>query len=139
MDAKIALRTLIQLRIRTPCAARQCYPQSGDKISSQAEAQGPKHHAIQEADQHEDVTGMPEVNPTAVIADCIEKSKATTDEELITDYITEALGVLQIDNTEEDAFHMLGSAIADAVADDEAHTACLLDVWSELEEQRKLA
>ena len=36
---------------------------------------------------------MPEVNPTVVIADCIEKSKATTDEELITDYITEALGV----------------------------------------------
>ena len=66
---------------------------------------------------------MPDVNPTVVIADCIEKSKATTDEELITDYITEALGVLQIDNTEEDAFYMLGSAIADAVADDEAHTA----------------
>ena len=82
---------------------------------------------------------MPEVNPTAVIADCIEKSKATTDEEVITDYITEALGVLQIDNTEEDAFHMLGSAIADAVADDEAHTAGLLEVWQELEEQRKLA
>ena len=58
---------------------------------------------------------------------------------MITDYITEAFGVLQIENTEEDALHMLGSAIADAVADDEAHTACLLDVWSELEEQRKLA
>ena len=32
---------------------------------------------------------------------------------------------------------MLGSAIADAVTDDEAHTAGLLEVWSELEEQRK--
>jgi hypothetical protein len=94
------------------------------------------HHA---ADQHEDITGMAEMNPTTVIADCIEKSKATADQELIADYITEALGVLQIDNTEEDAFHMLGSAIVDAVADEEAHTAGLLEVWSELEEQRKLA
>jgi hypothetical protein len=54
---------------------------------------------------------MPEPNPMAVIADCIEKSKATTDQELIGDYIAEALGVLQIDNTEEDAFNMVGSAI----------------------------
>ena len=82
---------------------------------------------------------MPEPNPMAVIADCIEKSKATTDQELVSDYIAEALGVLQIDNTEEDAFAMLGSAIADAVADDETHTAPLFEVWSELEEQRKLA
>jgi hypothetical protein len=73
---------------------------------------------------------MPEVNPTAVFADCIEKSKATADQELIVDYITEALGILQIDNTREDAFHMLGSAVADAVADDEAHTAGLLEMWS---------
>jgi hypothetical protein len=82
---------------------------------------------------------MPEINPTAVIAECIEKSKATSDEELIGDYITEALGVLQIDNTEEDAFHMLGSAVVDAVADDEAHTAALFEVWTELEEQWKLS
>jgi hypothetical protein len=41
---------------------------------------------------------MPEVNPTAVIADCIEKSKPTFDQESIADYITEALGILQIDN-----------------------------------------
>ena len=46
--------------------------------------------------------------------------------------------MLQIDNTEEDAFHMLGSAIADAAADDQTHTTGLLEVWSELEEQRKL-
>ena len=82
---------------------------------------------------------MPELNPTAVIAECIEKSKATADQELIADYVAVALGILQIDNSEEDAFHMLGSAIAEAVADDEAHTAGLLEVWSELEEQRKLA
>jgi len=81
---------------------------------------------------------MPDANPTTVIADCIEKSKATDDQDLIADYISEALGLLQIDNTEEDAFHMLGSAIADAVADDEAHSAGLLEVWSEIDEQRKL-
>jgi hypothetical protein len=81
---------------------------------------------------------MPEANPTAVIAECIEKSTATDDQDVIADFITEALGVLQFDNTEEDPFHMLGSAIADAVADDEAHTAGLLEVWSELAEQRKL-
>ena len=82
---------------------------------------------------------MFEPNPMVVIAGCIEKSKATTDQELIEDYISEALWVLQIDNTEEDAFNMLGSAIADAVADDEAHTASLFEVWTELEEQRKLS
>jgi hypothetical protein len=82
---------------------------------------------------------MSEPNPMAVIAGCIEKSKATTDQELIEDYIAEALGVLQVDNTEEDAFNMLGSAIADAVADDDANTASLFEVWTELEEQRKLS
>jgi hypothetical protein len=81
---------------------------------------------------------MPEVNPTAVIADCIEKSKATADPELIGDYLAEALGMLQMDNSEEDAFRLLGSAIADAAADDATNTAALLEVWSELEEQRKL-
>jgi hypothetical protein len=81
---------------------------------------------------------MPEVNPTAVIAECIEKSKATDDQDLVADFVTEALGLLQIDNSEEDAFAMLGNAIIDAVADDEAHTAALLEVWSELDEQRKL-
>ena len=82
---------------------------------------------------------MPEANPTAVIAECIEKSKATDDQDLVADFIAEALGILQIDNSEEDAFAMLGSAIVDAVADDEAHAGALLEVWSELEEQRKLA
>jgi hypothetical protein len=82
---------------------------------------------------------MADPNPMAVIADCIEKSKATTDPELIGDYIAEALGDLQIDNTEDDAFNMLGSAIINAVADDPAHTTALFEVWSELEEQRKLS
>jgi hypothetical protein len=50
----------------------------------------------------------------------------------------QTIAVQQLDNTEEDAFHVFGSAIADAVADDEAHTTALLEVWSELEEQRKL-
>ena len=82
---------------------------------------------------------MSEPNSMAVIAGCIEKCKATTDQELIEDYIAEALGVLQIDNSEDDAFNMLGSAIVDAAADDEAHTASLLEVWTEFEEQRKLS
>jgi hypothetical protein len=82
---------------------------------------------------------MADPNPMAVIDDCIEKSKATTDQELIGDYIAEALGDLQIDNTEEDAFDMLGSAIIDAAADDPSHTTALFEVWSELEEQRKLS
>jgi hypothetical protein len=81
---------------------------------------------------------MAQPNPTTVIAECIEKSKATTDQELIGDYIAEALGVLQTNNIEEDAFSMLGSAIVDAVADDPAHTEALFEVWSELEELRKL-
>jgi hypothetical protein len=82
---------------------------------------------------------MAEPNPTMVIADCIEKSKATTDQELIGEYIAETLGVLQTDNTEEDTFNMLGSAIVDAVADDPVRTEALFEVWSELEEQRKLS
>ena len=81
---------------------------------------------------------MAEPNPTTVIADCIQKSKASADPELISDYIAEALGILQIDSTEDDAFNMLGSAIMDSVADDPTHTEALLEVWSELEEQRKL-
>ena len=51
------------------------------------------------------------------------KGQGHHNQELISDYIAEALGVLQIDNTEDDAFHMLGSAIVDAVAADEEHSA----------------
>jgi hypothetical protein len=82
---------------------------------------------------------MPNPNLMAVIAECIEKSKATDNQELIGEYIAEALGTLQIDETEEDAFSLLGSAIIDAAADDPAHTEGLLEVWTELEEQRKLS
>jgi hypothetical protein len=73
-----------------------------------------------------------------VITDCIEKSKATADPELVADYVTEALGLLQIEETEDDAFAMLGSAIGEAAAGDPVRTAALLEVWSDLEEQRKL-
>jgi len=76
---------------------------------------------------------MADPNPMTVIADCIEKSKASTDPELISDYIAEALGVLQTESTEDDAFNMLGSAIIDAVADDPTHTEALLEVWSAAE------
>jgi hypothetical protein len=82
---------------------------------------------------------MPDSNPTAVIAECIEKSKATDDPELIGEYIAEALATLQIEESEEDAFNMLGSAIVNAEADDPAHTAALFEVWEELVEQRKLS
>ena len=34
---------------------------------------------------------------------------------------------------------VFGSAIVDAVADDPARTEALFEVWSELEEQRKLS
>jgi len=34
--------------------------------------------------------------------------------------------------------HVTSSAIIDAVADDPARTEALFEVWSELEEQRKL-
>lgn len=81
---------------------------------------------------------MLEPNPMEVIRDCIEKSKATADPELIGDYIAEVLAVLQIDNTEDDAFNMLGGAIAELVADDPGPTVALFEVWSELVEQRKL-
>src|SRR5262249_3806421 len=81
---------------------------------------------------------MAEPNPMTVIADCIEKSKASTDPELISDYIAEALGVWKTDRTEDDAFNTSGRAIIDAVADELTHTEALLEVWSELEEQRKL-
>jgi hypothetical protein len=39
----------------------------------------------------------------------------------------------------EARFDMLGSAIVDATADDEEHSASLFEVWTELEEQRKLS
>jgi hypothetical protein len=49
------------------------------------------------------------------------------------------LNAFKIDESEEDAFNMLGSAIVDAVGDDPAHTAALFELWEELVEQRKLS
>ena len=46
------------------------------------------------------------------IVECIEKAKATTDQELIGDYIAEALGALQIDNTQDDASTCWGAQLS---------------------------
>src|SRR5215216_370102 len=54
----------------------------------------------------------------ALIAECIEKCKGTTDREQIAHHISEALGLLQIENPEDDAFNMLGSAIIEAAQTD---------------------
>ena len=53
---------------------------------------------------------MPEPNPMAVIADCIEKAKATSDQELIGNYIAEALGAEVSEHTE---FAVLLARISD--------------------------
>jgi len=81
---------------------------------------------------------MPEINPIEVIAACIEKSTATTDRDQIAHYISEALGFLQVDEEpEEDAFQMLGGAIEDAAQEDPVRCAALLEVWTDLEQQRQ--
>jgi hypothetical protein len=77
------------------------------------------------------------MNPLEVIAECLEKAKATSDREKIAHILAETLGALQIDETEDDAFDMLGSAIAEAVGADKAGTVPLLEVWTALEEQRQ--
>ena len=80
---------------------------------------------------------MAELNPLEVINECIEKAKATTDREQIGHILAETLGTLQIDNTEDDAFHMLSTAIGDTVEKDKEHNAHLLEVWTQLENQRQ--
>jgi hypothetical protein len=81
---------------------------------------------------------MPEINPIAVIAECIEKCKATTDRDAIAHYISEALGFLQVDEEpENDAFALLGGAMADAAQEDPVRCATLLKVWNELQQQRQ--
>jgi hypothetical protein len=82
-------------------------------------------------------TVMPEINPLDVIAECIEKCKATTDREQIAHYVAEALGLLQIDNSEDDAFHMLGSAVTDRAQKDKEHGGVLFEVSTQLETQRQ--
>jgi len=78
---------------------------------------------------------MAEMNPLEVINQCIEKAKATTDREQIAHILAQTLGTLQIDNTEDDAFHMLSTAIGDTVDKDKKHSTHLLEVWTQLENQ----
>lgn len=80
---------------------------------------------------------MAEMNPLEVIEECMEKAKAMTDRDQIAHILSETLGILQIDNTEDDAFHMLSTAIADTVNRDKAHGAHLFEVWTQLEKQRQ--
>src|SRR3954464_2372260 len=46
---------------------------------------------------------MPEINPLDLIAECIEKCKGTTDREQVAHHLSETLGLLQIENPEDDA------------------------------------
>ena len=80
---------------------------------------------------------MAEMNPFEVINECIEKIRATTDREQIGHILSETLGILQIDNTEDDAFHMLSTAIGDTVDKDKGHSAHLFEVWTLLEKERQ--
>jgi hypothetical protein len=81
---------------------------------------------------------MPEMNPMEVIAECIEKCKATTDRDVIAHCVSEALGFLQVDEEpESDAFALLGGAIEDAAQEDPEGCAALLEVWTDLEQQRQ--
>jgi hypothetical protein len=80
---------------------------------------------------------MAEMNPLEVINECVEKVKATTDRDQIAHILAETLGILQIDNTEDDAFHMLSAAIGDTVEKDKKHNAHLFEVWTQLEKQRR--
>jgi len=80
---------------------------------------------------------MAELNPLEVIEECIEKAKATTDSDLVAHILAETLATLQIDNSEDDALHMLGTAIAETARKDPGHGALLLAVWTQLEQQRQ--
>ena len=81
---------------------------------------------------------MPEINPIEVIRECIEKCKATTDRDVIAHCVSEALGFLQVDEEpENEAFALLGGAIADAAQEDPVSCAALLEVWTDLEQQRQ--
>ena len=79
---------------------------------------------------------MAEINPIELIAECIEKCKATTDRDRIAHYLSEALGFLQIDDTEAGAFELVGGAIGDAVEEDPEGCSALAAVWGELQQQR---
>jgi hypothetical protein len=82
---------------------------------------------------------MSEINPIELITECLEKCKATTDRDQIARYISEALGFMQVDEEpENDAFALLGGAIADATRQDPVRCAALLEVWTDLEQQRRV-
>lgn len=80
---------------------------------------------------------MAEMNPMEVIAECLRRVKATGDREMIGHVVAETLANLQIDNTEDDAFSMLGEAIVANASEDPTGSALLLEVWSELEDRRE--
>ncbi|MGH7094252.1 MAG: hypothetical protein ACREFB_12045 [Stellaceae bacterium] len=80
---------------------------------------------------------MAEMNPLEVIAECLKRAKATGDRETIGHIVAETLAALQIDNTEDDAFSMLGEAIVESASEDPTGNALLLEVWSELEDRPK--
>ena len=79
---------------------------------------------------------MAEINPLALIARCIEKCTATVDQQQIARYLADTLAELQVDNTEVDAFHMLGSAIVDTASKRKDQSAAMLQVWLQLEARR---
>jgi hypothetical protein len=80
---------------------------------------------------------MAEMNPMEVIAECLKRAKATDDREMIGHVVAETLANLQIDNTEDDAFSMLGEAIVANASEDPTGSALLLEVWGELEDRRE--
>jgi hypothetical protein len=82
---------------------------------------------------------MPEINPIEVVVECIERCKATTDRDRIAHYVSEALGFMQIgEEPENDAFRLLGGAVDAAVQQDPVRCAALLEVWTDLEQQRRV-
>lgn len=79
---------------------------------------------------------MAEANPLIVIARCIEQCTATADRQQIARCLADALAELQIDNTETDAFQMLGNAIADTASKQKDRSAAMLQVWLQLDARR---
>ena len=76
------------------------------------------------------------MNPLEVIAQGLEQASASADREAVGHILAETLAALQIDNTEADAFSMLGEAIIASTAADPAGNALLLEVWRALEDSR---
>jgi nitroreductase len=79
---------------------------------------------------------MPEINPLEVIEECVRECLRTTDRERLAHILSETLSNLQIENSEDDAFHMLSTAIGDTVNKDRKRGAHLLEVWQQVEKQR---